>query len=119
MHLWVDRVTTKKSIGMSPFQIVYGTHAVFQNSFGIVVLKIIQETQVETNDMKRMINQTIQLQQSREEVYHKTQVTQENIKRIYDRMTKEDDFQLNDLVLKWDSRNEDKGKHGKFDNLWK
>jgi hypothetical protein len=22
-------------------------------------------------------------------------------------------------VLKWDSRNEDKGKHGKFDNLWK
>jgi len=22
-------------------------------------------------------------------------------------------------VLKWDSRNEEKGKHGKFDSLWK
>ena len=22
-------------------------------------------------------------------------------------------------MLKWDVRNEDKGKHGKFDNLWK
>ena len=34
-------------------------------------------------------------------------------------MTKEDDFELGNLVLKWDSRNEDKGKHGKFDSLWK
>ena len=22
-------------------------------------------------------------------------------------------------MLKWDARNEDKGKHGKFENLWK
>jgi len=22
-------------------------------------------------------------------------------------------------VLKWDARNEEKGKHGKFENLWK
>jgi hypothetical protein len=61
----------------------------------------------------------IQLQQSREEVYNKTQVIQEGIKKIYDKRTKEDDFELGDLVLKWDSRNEDKGKHGKFDSLWK
>jgi hypothetical protein len=25
---------------------------------------------------------------------------------------------VDDLVLKWDARNEDKGKHGKFDHLW-
>jgi hypothetical protein len=25
---------------------------------------------------------------------------------------------LGDLVLRWDVRNEDKGKHGKFDHLW-
>jgi hypothetical protein len=29
-----------------------------------------------------------------------------------------DDFKVDDLVLKWDARNEDKGKHGKFDHLW-
>jgi hypothetical protein len=26
---------------------------------------------------------------------------------------------LGDKVLKWDSRNEENRKHGKFDNLWK
>jgi hypothetical protein len=61
----------------------------------------------------------IHLMQSREEVYNRTQVIQEGIKRIYDKRNKEDDFELGDLVLKWDSRNEDKGKHGKFDHLWK
>ena len=61
----------------------------------------------------------IQLQQSREEVYNQTQVIQESIKNIYDRRTNEDDFELGDWVLKWDSGNEDKGKHGKFDSLWK
>ena len=29
------------------------------------------------------------------------------------------DFQQGDLVLKWDARHEDKGKHGKFEHLWK
>jgi hypothetical protein len=46
-------------------------------------------------------------------------VIQENIKKIYDKRTKDDDFKLGYLVLKWDSRNEYKGKHGNFDNLWK
>ena len=27
-------------------------------------------------------------------------------------------FFENDLVLRWDVRREDRGKHGKFDNLW-
>jgi len=44
---------------------------------------------------------------------------QERIKKIYDRKSKADDFQIDDVVLRWDARNEDKGKHGKFDNLWK
>ena len=44
---------------------------------------------------------------------------QENIKKIFDRRTKENYFQIGDKVLKWDSRREDKGKHGKFENLWK
>ena len=41
------------------------------------------------------------------------------MKKVFDKKVKTDDFQLGDLVLKWDVRNEDKGKHGKFDNLWK
>lgn len=41
------------------------------------------------------------------------------IKKIYDRKTKEDNFKIGDVVLRWDARNEEKGKHGKFENLWK
>jgi len=37
---------------------------------------------------------------------------------IFDRKQKQRNFVLGDLVLKWDSRREDLGKHGKFDNLW-
>ena len=44
---------------------------------------------------------------------------QENIKKIFDRRTKANDFYLGYKVLKWVSRREDKGKHGKFDFLWK
>jgi len=61
----------------------------------------------------------VKLQQTREEVYNNTKKIQDNIKRINDRRVKEDDFQLKDLVLKWDARNEEKGKHGKVDSLWR
>ena len=30
-----------------------------------------------------------------------------------------DKFQIEEVVLKWDARNKDKGKNGKFKNLWK
>ncbi len=57
----------------------------------------------------------IHLQQTREEVFQNTSKLQEKIKKIYDRKTKEENFNLGDVVLWWDARNEDKGKHGKFE----
>ena len=59
------------------------------------------------------------MQQTREEVYIRAQVLQEKLKKIFDKRTKVEDFYLGDKVLKRDSRREDKGKHGKFDFLWK
>ena len=41
------------------------------------------------------------------------------MKNIFDKKAKLDDFQWGHLVLKWDAMHEDKGKHGKFDHLWK
>ena len=76
--LWEDILTTKKSIGTSPYQIVYGMDAVFPSSLGIPVMKIIQESQVELNDIQRRINQAIHLQHTREKVYEISQVIQEN-----------------------------------------
>ena len=64
--------------------------------------------------MQRRINQTIHLQQTREEVYERTQLVQENMKKQFDKSTKANNFQIGSVVLKWDSRREEKGKHGKF-----
>ena len=40
------------------------------------------------------------------------------MKAIFDNKSKDKEFLLGDIVLKWESRREDVGKHGKFDHLW-
>ena len=40
------------------------------------------------------------------------------MKNTFDRRIKEDVFQVDELVIKWDATHEDKGKHRKFDHLW-
>ena len=117
--LWADRLTTQKSIGTSSYQIVYGMEVVFPSSLGTPVMKLLQEVQFERNDIQRRINWTIHLEQTREEVYIRSQVVRERIKKAVDKRTKVEDFYLGDKVLKWDSRRLDKGKHGKFYFLWK
>eukprot|EP00253_Pinus_taeda_P005377 PITA_05377 len=117
--LWADRLTTKRSIGVSPYDLVYGLEAKFPSSLGIPVMKLLQESQAEPNDMQRRVNQIICLQQTRDQVYTRVQILQEKLKKAFDRRTKAEDFNIGDKVLKWDSRRESKGKHGKFDSLWR
>lgn len=61
----------------------------------------------------------IHLQQTREEVIPNKSKLQVKIKKNYHRKTKEDNFNLGDVVLRWDARNKKEGKHGKFQKLWK
>jgi len=63
--LWADRLTTKRSIGTSPYELVYGMEERFPSSLGISVIKLLQEIQAEPNDIQRRINQTIHSQQTR------------------------------------------------------
>ena len=44
----------------------------------------------------------------RENVYDISQLMQDKMKQIFNRMVKVDHFQLGDLVLKWDARFEGK-----------
>jgi len=116
--LWADRVSQKKSIGMSPFELVYGVDTVFPTSLVVLVAKLLQEVGSKDDHLQQRINQMIHLQQTREEVFQNTFKLQERIKKIYDRKAKAEKFQIEDIVLKWDARNKEKGKHGKFENLW-
>jgi len=78
-------LTTKRSIGRSPYELVYGMEARFPSSLGIPVIKLLQEIQAKLNDIQRRIHQTIHLQQIREEVYQRAQVLQEKLKKMFDK----------------------------------
>lgn len=81
-------------------------------------MKFLQEIFEELDDFSRRINQIIELNQDREEVQYKLRQYQNKMKSLFDRKALERDFRQGDLVLKWDARREERGKHGKFDNLW-
>ena len=59
--LWANRVTTKRSIGLSPFQLVYGAEAVFHSQLAIPVAKFLQDHQEEPDDMIRRIHQLVEV----------------------------------------------------------
>ena len=54
----------------------------------------------------------------REKVFNNLELHHDKMKRVFDRHTKDDDFKVDDIVLKWDTRSEYKGNHGNFDHLW-
>ena len=51
--LWADRISTKREIEMSQFQLVYGAEVVFPASLGVPVMTLLQD---EPNHMQRRIN---------------------------------------------------------------
>jgi hypothetical protein len=71
--LWADRVTMKRSIGVSPFQLVYGAEVVFPSHLAILVAKFLQDHQEEPNDMIRRIHHLVEVQQVREQVMIRVQ----------------------------------------------
>ena len=75
--LWADRINTKREIGMSPFQLVYGVEVFFPTSLGVSVMNLLHEQQDEPNHMQRRINQIIELNELRDKSYGKLKVHQE------------------------------------------
>jgi hypothetical protein len=53
--LWDDRVTTKRSLGVSPFHLVYGFEAIFPSQLALLVEKFFQDYQGEPDDIVRRI----------------------------------------------------------------
>eukprot|EP00253_Pinus_taeda_P032073 PITA_32073 len=59
--LWADRVSHKKSIGMSPFELVYGIDTVCPTSLAVLVMRLLEEAGSEEDDFQQRINQMIHL----------------------------------------------------------
>jgi hypothetical protein len=69
--LWANRISTKRSIDISSFQMVYGTEAVLPINLALPVMKLWQNQNEEPNHVTRRINQLIEVQQLRVEVDEK------------------------------------------------
>ena len=59
--LWADRISTKRDLGTSPFQLVYGLDVVFHASLGLPVMKYLQEQESEPNANQWRVNQLIEV----------------------------------------------------------
>eukprot|EP00253_Pinus_taeda_P025557 PITA_25557 len=117
--IWANRITPKRSTGKYPFQLIYGKDAIFPTNLAFPILKFLQDSTDEPHDFSRRINQIIKLNnENRDEVQYKLMKYQNKMKTLFDRRARERDFKEGDVVLRWDARREEKGKHGKFDNLW-
>eukprot|EP00253_Pinus_taeda_P035287 PITA_35287 len=77
-----------------------------------------REEQNEENDTAKRISDLAEVHQIRDQLIEKSATHQKRIKEAFDRKEKMDNFQVGDLVLKWDALKEKKGNHGNFDALW-
>ena len=103
---------------MSPFHMVYGTDVILPINLALPVMKIWQDSNEEPNDITRRANQLVEVQQNRIEVNEKLKRYQDKMKALFDQKAKDRDFLPGDMVLKWEARREDAGKHDKFDSIW-
>ena len=115
--LWAVRTTTKRSTGNSPYELVYGAQALFPTQRARTIIYFLQEAQEEPNALIRRLNKVIELSESRNKVKENLVTYQEKMKSIFDRKAMGILFQTGDLVLRWDTRREEKGKNCKFDPL--
>jgi transposase InsO family protein len=118
--LWVDRVTPKVVVGNSPFFLFYGREAIMSPHILLPSLQLSQKVQEEDfPPLENRINTLMKLEEVRAQDKHKLDQHQQLIKSWFNSNSASDrNFEVGDLVLKWDKPHEGKGEHTKFQNLW-
>jgi hypothetical protein len=91
--------------------------AMFPTQLALPVAKLFQDHEGEPDRMVRRIHQVVKLQQIREKVMDIAHSHQQKIKHAFDKKVKREEFELGDLVLKWDAPRQDRGKYSKFDSI--
>ncbi|KAH9319331.1 hypothetical protein KI387_021100, partial [Taxus chinensis] len=65
----------------------------------------------EINPYETRINQIVELDEARRASHQRHVKFRERMKKLFDKKVTPRFFSIGDLVLLWDSRHEDKGKH--------
>ncbi|XP_059076666.1 uncharacterized protein LOC131875945 [Cryptomeria japonica] len=117
--VWADRVTFKKSIGFSPYELVYGKEVRLPLNNLLPVYKFVtEEVSEEVNFMEDRLMALAELDEFGREAQERNLQRQQMVKALHDRKACDMSFEEGEWVLKWNAKDQDKGKHGKFDALW-
>ncbi|XP_059076647.1 uncharacterized protein LOC131875928 [Cryptomeria japonica] len=119
MALWADRITVKKATCKSPFELVYGTQAKMPINNLLPVYKFMTKEGLDLpKPMNARMEHLAELDEIRNEAQECNLKMQQKVKYLHDKRATERNFQEGELVLMWNARAQDKGKHGKFESLW-
>ena len=101
---------TKNSLGVSPYTLVYGKEAILPP----------KESRGTDNEILQIrIYNLLKSEESRSKSRERFKHQQEVVKRWFDKhKAGNKEFEVRDLVLKWDHPHDEKGKHTKFQHLW-
>eukprot|EP00253_Pinus_taeda_P025871 PITA_25871 len=118
--LWASRVTPKPSIGTFPYFLVYGKEAILPPNQNLLALRLAQESQGSPClAIQSRIDTLVRFEDGRLKTKDKISIHQAWINKWFDKKYAGSyEFNLGDMVLKWDRAHEDKGKHTKFQSLW-
>lgn len=111
--LWADRVTPKVALDTSPSFLVYGKEAILPSNIFLPSLQLYKSSRGQNSSaLQNQIDTLLRLEEEREKAKQKFVAHQQIFKRWFDKHSSGDNnFEVGDLVLKWDKLNEPKGKH--------
>ena len=114
--LWADRVTPKNSLGVSPYTLVYGKEAILPPNIMLPSSIIAQESRGTDNEILQIrIYNLLKAEESGSRAKECFKHQHEVVKRWFDKhKAGKREFEVGDLVLKWDHPHDEKGKHTKF-----
>jgi hypothetical protein len=114
--LLADRVTPKAIVGNSPFFLFYGRESILPPHILLPSLHLSHKIQEEDcPPLENHINALMKLEEVRAQAKCKLDQHQLLVKIWFDsNSTSDRNFEVGDLVLKWDKPHEGKGEHTKF-----